>query len=143
MNKEHAKAVAVIIFEARQVAFVGSRVTCEPAPTDTDRDILVLVDELGGEASSRLQAAGWHIGGSGDDDDDFESWTLGQDNIILTDKKDFYDKFVLATKICGHMNIMCKKQRTQLFQGILYGNVYCHAFAKANDADFDPNMVPF
>lgn len=103
----------------------GSRVTCVPAPTGTDQDVIVLVDcDLmtveWSIAALALQSAGWMLGGSAESDDDFESWTLGDVNLIITDNPQFYADFVLATGVCKRLNVMEKELRKCVFRAILY-----------------------
>lgn len=124
-------------------ALVGSRVTCNPAPTDTDLDVLVKVPYIESSGSNHyvrskydvmrgvLIGAGWTLGGSGDGDGEFESWTKGEVNLILTAESEFYDKFIAATSVCTRLNLMGKEDRKALFRACLYAE-QCHI----------PNMEP-
>jgi predicted nucleotidyltransferase len=109
--------------------YVGSRVTCDPPPTDTDLDILVLTfDET--RLHERLVGLGYEIGGSRINSEvdrtppdlRFSSYTKDEVNIIMTSSKIFYDRFILATKVCKHINLKFKEHRIALFQAIVYGN---------------------
>ena len=104
---------------------VGSRVTCNPAPTDTDEDWLILIEEhdmarvvskLNGfvldNPNSHYEPA----------NSNFNSWRDGNINLIITRDEKFYDRFLHATKIAKLLNLMLKSERVQLFQYILYGN---------------------
>jgi hypothetical protein len=117
-------------FIARSIE-CGSRITCNPAPTDTDRDFLVQVPAEHWMAfSNTLCADGWMCGGSEipDDanntpvEDRFQSYTYGENNIIATISPAFYDRFVLATVVSTRLNLMDKSHRIVLFQALLYGN---------------------
>lgn len=113
-------------------ALVGSRVTCNPAPTDTDCDVLVKVHYIGSSGKNDyvtgkysqmydvLYRDGWTLGGSGQDDSEFESWTKGDINLILTDSEDFYQKFLAATSVCKRLNLLDKEDRKALFRACLY-----------------------
>lgn len=111
---------------------VGSRVTCNPAPTDTDRDWLILVDQNEEwRVFEFLSTDGWELGGSLPDDenstppsDRFMSFTKGVDNIILTNASVFHRRFLAATSIAKHLNLLRKDDRIALFQAVLYGNAY-------------------
>lgn len=132
------KETEVIHQFVKREMLCGSRVTCRPAPTNTDQDVIVLVADILATASrerrpgsamkeyaamsSGLASSGWCVGGSGEGDDDFESWTKGDINLILTADNDFYEKFVTATTVCQNLNIMEKHKRQMVFQSILYGN---------------------
>ena len=108
----------VISFE-----FVGSRVTCNPPIMDTDEDILILTDNLE-EIVTKCLLLGFAETGSYPGSE-FISLKRSEEtlNLIITDKKDFYDLFMFATKLATSLNLMAKKDRIILFQAILYGKV--------------------
>lgn len=117
----------------KSITPVGSRVTCNPAPTDTDKDWLVLVDKAEEfKLWEWLSNSQWEIGGSLPDDmkqyinpdDVFYSFTLGVDNIIMTTSAVFHKRFLAATSIAKHLNLLSKNDRIALFQAVLYGNAY-------------------
>lgn len=107
---------------------VGSRVTCNPPPTDTDRDFLVLVSpEKWGELSELL--IDWEHDGSDVSDPEildaalaFQSYSLGNDNIIATKCPEFHRRFLAASSVAKRLNLMQKADRVALFQAVLYGN---------------------
>lgn len=110
---------------------VGSRITCNPPPTDTDEDWLCFLPasefklfeeslisihgcEFGG---SRIHAGGCLVG----DPNSFQSYTLGEINVIATASEEFFDKFMQATEEAKSLNLLDKSDRIALFQKILYG----------------------
>lgn len=112
---------------------VGSRITCDPAPTDTDQDVLVLTTaELWAEhLGTGLAICGFEKGGSdcGNQSDylaqvplSFQSFTLGDLNLIITFDPEFYRRFMAATGVAKHLNLLDKGDRVMLFQAVLYGN---------------------
>lgn len=104
---------------------VGSRVTCNPPPTDTDEDYLVLVDNLDlSMALKAMQEEGWEMGTefSVDHQPEFYSLGKGNVNVILTDSQHWFDRFLLATRVATKLNLLNKDDRITLFQAILYGN---------------------
>lgn len=109
---------------------VGSRVTCNPAPTDTDQDILVLVGKHGfDDLCAWACDEGYTLDGSEVEDyfqlspeDTFQSLSNGEINFIVTEDPGFFDKFMLATHVAKTLNVMQKEHRIVLFQAILYGN---------------------
>lgn len=103
-------------------ARVGSRVTCNPPVMDTDEDILVLLPDMDAlyAAGKILRNSGWELGGSGDCEDAFESWTKGEMNLILTAQAEFYGKFWCATTVCMRLNLMDKNDRKAVFRAVLY-----------------------
>jgi len=101
---------------------VGSRVTCSPAPMNTDQDYLALVV---GDPYQTLTEAGFTQDGSpefytGSDKGGFRSWRRGDVNIITTEDGVFYDKFMKATYLAKRFNLLNKADRIALFQVILY-----------------------
>lgn len=111
---------------------VGSRVTCNPAPTDTDEDHLLLVanPESWMALNADLINHGWVIGGSKpvlvdehdfSPDEAFTSYTRGHLNLIVTTSLVFFDKFVAATAVARRLNVLDKADRIALFQAVLYG----------------------
>lgn len=107
---------------AGEPVMVGSRVTCSPAPTDSDADFLALCRPGYGEGLGRLlQASQWERGGSlGCEASNFESWRLGEINLIIAFTKDFHVRFVAATRICKRLNLVDKADRIAVFRAVLY-----------------------
>ena len=116
--------------DAIQVTAVGSRITCNPPPMNTDQDWLVLVDlEKFDKIATDLLADGWEVGGSMIPTDDnylpvqqrFNSFTRGVDNLIVTGSKDFHRRFLAASSVAKRLNLLEKADRIALFQAVLYG----------------------
>lgn len=112
---------------------VGSRITCDPAPIDTDQDVLVLadLDQWDAHLAPLLVTEGFDKGGSDCGDVmgylaqtplSFQSFTLGDLNLIITFDPEFYRRFLAATGIAKHLNLLDKDDRVMLFQAVLYGN---------------------
>ena len=124
----------------KRITAVGSRVTCDPPPQDTDQDWLVLVDEkdFDGFAKSLIEQ-GWAVGGSLIPNDAnylppnqrFNSFTLGVDNIIATASKEFHDRFLSASATAKRLNLLKKEDRIALFQSVLYATVCDQAFIES------------
>ena len=119
---------------------VGSRVTCNPPPEDTDRDFLVLVprDKYAAFCDALL-LDGWEVGGSlipidhdeRGEEAHFNSFTRDGDNIIATASAVFHRRFLAASAVARKLNLMDKRQRIMLFQAVLY--------AAIADPFFEPN----
>lgn len=120
---------AAILEHAADWQLVGSRVTCNPAPVGTDQDILVYVlpknfDRL----FSALERDGWTFDGSEayvnsvEEGDGFRSYRKGDINLVITSDRGFYSRFMAATSIAKHLNLLQKADRIALFQAVLYGN---------------------
>lgn len=109
-----------IILLARELAFVGSRVICTPAPTDTDLDILML-----GNANMGPKYIGQTIGQWCDKHDGkypdgyFTSFRKGEVNLLLTFNRLWYMKFLKAVEVCKMLNVQDKKQRIKVHHMIL------------------------
>ena len=102
--------------------YVGSRVTCNPPPMDTDEDILIYSEDaktlIGNCIEQGFVGTGSYVGS------EFTSLLQGTINLIITDNKEFYDKFMLATHVCKSLNLLDKQERITVFQAILYGKAY-------------------
>ena len=104
---------------------VGSRRTCNPPPTDTDDDYLVLCEdrkvtveslkELGFEPPENIQE---YIALS---ECNFTSLRFGELNFIVTDDVKWFDKFLTASYFAKKYNVTDKKDRIELFDGIMRG----------------------
>jgi len=110
--------------------FVGSRVTCNPPPLDTDQDVLVLIHECNrGVMERKMREDGYVREGSNpaelvnnvDKESVFFSYRKGDMNYIVTSSATFYERFVTATRLAAKYNLMKKSERIQLFQAVLYG----------------------
>jgi hypothetical protein len=106
----------------KDIRRVGSRVTCDPAPTDTDEDYVVYTENLSTLVGDCIEQGFTHEGsyaGSA-----FVSLRQGPTNLIITDRKEFFNKFILATHVCKTLNVLDKQHRIVVFQAILYGKEY-------------------
>lgn len=107
---------------------VGSRVTCNPAPVDTDQDVLLLIDkEAYTELSCLLLGEDFEHDGSDVKDplessDTFQSFSLGELNLIITGDIYFFERFLAASSIARRLNLLDKADRIALFQAVLYAN---------------------
>ena len=105
-----------------KMEYVGSRVTCNPPPKDTDEDVLLLTDDLNTLIGDCIE-----VGFTRDGDvtssypTEFVSLRNGTMNFIVTDDEEFFDKFMLATSVCKSLNLLEKQNRITVFQVILYG----------------------
>lgn len=125
-----------IVEELRKAGYpgaqlVGSRVTCSPPPTDTDQDVLVLVQKGGFNDLARwaCEDHNFKLDGSEVEDyfdlspaDTFRSLSDGEHNIIATEDPIFFRKFMAATHVAKRLNLLDKDDRIMLFQAVLYGN---------------------
>lgn len=106
---------------------VGSRVTCTPAPTDTDEDWLVLLAPNKEETDlDAMRNLGFAQDGrpefyTGSDAGGFRSFRRGDVNIIITRDMGFFDLFMTATGLAKRFNLLDKGDRIALFQAVLYG----------------------
>lgn len=101
---------------------VGSRVTCNPAPTDTDEDWLIFSEHIEMFIGDCIERGFVDEGNYADSN--FRSLRQGPNNLIVTDRKEFYDRFVLATHVCKTLNVLDKQDRIVVFQAILYQKEY-------------------
>lgn len=128
--------VLPFIRHAERYRLVGSRVTCNPPPLDTDQDVLVEVHSCNRIAmEEQMRQEGYVLEGSaptdvvaglGDVMDPqrvFTSMRKGSMNYILTSDPDFYQRFTAATELAKKFNVLAKADRIAMFQAVLYGNV--------------------
>lgn len=115
-------------------AFVGSRVTCNPPPLNTDCDILVytrhkrfltLLEGHGWEYCSADEGYGnavenWH---ERDKKVGFTSLRFEDYNVIIVYSEEHYGKFMLATELAKRLNLLKKSDRVTLFHAIRHGEV--------------------
>jgi len=103
---------------------VGSRVTCNPAPTDTDADYLAFVQPaLWDQLHAALDANGFesHPAYETPESPPFASFRNGAVNVIATCEEWFFNRFMAATSIAKRFNLLRKDDRIALFQAVLYG----------------------
>ena len=105
---------------------VGSRVTCDPAPLDTDEDWLILCPDPDASKDHLVNNSGFVIEGNpqfytGNDNGQFQSYRLGDINAIVTPSDEFYELFLTATELAKRFNLLEKDDRIALFQAVLYG----------------------
>lgn len=106
---------------------VGSRVTCDPPPTDTDEDWLVIIKypKLN-DSLFLLEKEGYKLDNPKEhyrpEEGRFNSWRKGNTNLIVTRDLEFHRRFLAATHVAKTLNVMKKQDRVTLFQAVLYGN---------------------
>lgn len=114
---------------------VGSRVTCNPPPMNTDQDVLCLLADVDAlvDFEERLIKFEWEEESEkyGTLSSNFYSWRkdvpmssdpipeLVEYNLILTYKEEWFDKFLRATVACKKANAMTKKERVAIFDEIM------------------------
>ena len=119
-----------------RILATGSRVICDPAPTNTDEDWVVYVHNYR-NFRTFLQDNGWATDDSYDSDRDLFGDEINEDhaisdegfcsfkkdhlNIILVANNSTFNKWVTATSLATHLNLLDKNSRVQLFSDILYG----------------------
>lgn len=113
-----------------EISPCGSRVICDPAPTDTDADFLVVLPSkkvVISDVVGELAGEGWNWEGSEHYQDcatnDFMSWRKGSANLIVTANSTFATRHKAATHLCKSLNLLSKADRIMAFQAVLYGNV--------------------
>jgi len=106
---------------------VGSSWSCDPPPNPvTDVDFLMLVPDRSDVTGTKLHDLGYVLDDGNvhydPSEGEFNSWRRGKLNLILTDCEEFYESFMLASRVAKKLNLLNKKDRIDLFQAILYGN---------------------
>lgn len=127
MDISEMQIVFPVVKDAVDFMAVGSRVTCDPPPRDTDTDCLVLVRDLQ-DGVEIAKDAGFcldyedmkHYTPNEEHDLQFVSLRNGVVNLLITDSEKFFDRFKSATLACKYLNLMDKSNRVALFRTILY-----------------------
>lgn len=109
--------------------FVGSRITCDPAPTDTDCDVLVFTSDMPGIVAYLEGNRGWTDckieyeanGIEVHSDEPFCSYRQDELNLIITDDYSWFQRFMTATELCRMLNVMNKEHRIILFTVVRRG----------------------
>lgn len=106
----------------------GSRVTCNPPPTDTDADYRIQYERHDHDALvALLKDCGFEPDGGkhyADSLSNFHSWRSGEINLLISSNPEWIRRHRLATWLCKSINIMDKQLRIALFQRILYREEY-------------------
>jgi hypothetical protein len=107
---------------AEKWQMTGSRYICNPAPTDTDEDYIVLTkaDRLFDDLILR----GFKMNTDEslyDGCPDFYAFRGGEFNVICVDDPEMYARWVDATEQAKSRNLLDKSDRINLFQAVLYG----------------------
>lgn len=112
------------------VTACGSRVTCNPPPTDTDRDFLVVTaDACEAAFVAELKNLGFNCEGYDQYQQTsvaggFKSWRRGDLNLIVTSDDVFAERHRAATYVCTRLNVLDKSDRIAIFQAVLYGRIW-------------------
>lgn len=113
---------------------VGSRVTCDPPPADTDEDYLVLVKDKRATVAA-LRSIGFEHSTDPEKVEKYEkmnetaAWSFsslwfGDVNYIVTDSQFFFERFLTATYVCKKLNLLKKEDRIMVFEAVRGGSFY-------------------
>lgn len=98
----------------------GSRYTCDPPVKYTDEDYIILVENFVDVSQYDLLKLGFKRDAAEQyENTKFSSYRKGHLNYIVTDDKEFYSRFCLATKVAKELNLKKKRSRISLFNAIL------------------------
>lgn len=105
----------------------GSRVTCYPAPYQSDYDFLCFLPNPDNMEFlfNRLSSLGFTSEGEDYEMEGeleaFKSWRDSNNvNLIVTYNYEFYKNHLNATALCTALNLMNKEDRIILFEAVLY-----------------------
>ena len=104
----------------------GSSVICNPPVTDTDIDYIIHTNKEY-KLDTFLKSKGYTKSCAGEEEYDIEEegfscYRLNNINLIITTNREWYLKWVLATKVARKLNLKVKADRVMLFRAILYGD---------------------
>lgn len=126
-NFELEKEIIFVKSLSRKFEHVGSTITCNPPPENTDKDYLALIpSEEIENIRNYLNSRNWEVGGSTNGYEHiedllyFESYIKRDRNIIITTQDVYFNKFHIATHLAKDLNVLKKGERIILFGSILY-----------------------
>lgn len=119
-----------------EASMIGSYACCNPVPEDADIDILFLLKEE--DFYSFVQTAvdldfepddayiGCELNTRMNEENAFASFKKDgcKLNLLVTLDKKFYNNFILATLVCGKLNLKEKSDRLLVHHAILYGKYF-------------------
>lgn len=104
-------------FPSMTWAFYGSRVTVDPPPTDTDLDVLVIHNNaLKNYLMKDLEFI--KEGNRKYGDGPFSSFRKDKLNIMLVRCPIFYERCLVACRVCRKLNVKNKKARIKIYEAI-------------------------
>lgn len=96
----------------------GSRYICNPPVLDTDKDTVILIDGYE-DWQSLLEDEGWEPCGDYNNNGNFVAYRKGEENYIITEDKEYYMRYVYATRAAKAVNLLNKEDRIKLFEAVL------------------------
>ena len=106
--------------KAKELWPTGSLYLCNPRPSNTDEDILVLVDEYDLSSFESMGFCRHHEDTYDPLYPTFESLRKGRINLVVTSDSEFFLKFKNATEEAKEKNILDKEKRIEFFSNKLY-----------------------
>lgn len=102
--------------------YTGSSVVCNPPVTDTDIDVVILVNDPP-EVCAGLEDAGWDSCGEtekyGGDGSTFTAYRKDKLNYIIVEDPAVFDQWEAATLLATKRNLIDKSDRIKLFENIV------------------------
>lgn len=96
----------------------GSRYICNPAPTDTDNDTVILVNGFY-DYQQMLRDDGWEdCGKQYEMVGEFVAFRKGEENYIITENPDWFQTYIRATEGAKALNLLKKEDRITLFHAV-------------------------
>lgn len=102
----------------------GSRIICNPPPTDTDEDWIILFEDGKLEALEySLTKDGWKTIHGYEFDSLLElTARMDETNLLFTTDQKYYEQWLLAVRVCKYLNLQVKEHRGMV-HAILTGEV--------------------
>lgn len=112
-------AMGIKITEVKDAFYGGSRVICNPPPTNTDCDIVLLVTSI--RSFEKDLHFEWATPASSDyagEGDTFRTYRRDEYNLMVFDDPTEYGAVLGATALAQHLNIQDKQTRYALFEKV-------------------------
>lgn len=98
---------------------MGSRYVCVPPVLDTDRDTVILVNDIS-QAEQVLFEEGWTPCCNGEYVDGyFKAYRKGEDNYVITAHEGFFLKYVVGANVAKALNVKDKETRIKIHTAAL------------------------
>lgn len=98
----------------------GSRYICNPAPTDTDNDTVILCNGYYDYASMLINDGWEDCGQQYEMPGDFMAFRKDEENLIITEDPEFFQTYIRATEGAKVLNLLKKEDRIALFHAIMH-----------------------
>lgn len=107
-----------------------------------DMDICVLVRDVDDATISLEEHSYEQTGLAGYDDDEFTTFRKGEVNVMLTDNKEWFAKFLTAAEVCRYLKLDTKELRKAVHRIIMNDATATGEDGEVRDYNWEDNTPP-